>query len=182
LTSTGAGFQKRLYSFLLTIAFLCSCAAVPSVRDSGPSRRIENVPFYPQEIFQCGPASLAAVLNYWGISVSPEQIADEVYSRSAKGTLNVDLVFYAQRMGLKAGHYRGSLEDLKRKIDFGFPLVVMVDDGFWVYEQNHFMTVLGYDGAGVVVHSGKEKGKHIPLDSFLKSWKRAGYWTLLVTK
>ena len=167
---------------LLLIAFLTSCAAVPSVRESGPSRSIEDVPFYPQEMYQCGPASLAGVLNSWGVSVSPEEIADEVYSRSAKGTLNVDLVFYAERLGLKASHYRGSIEDLRKKIDSGFPLVVMVDYGFWVYEQNHFMTVLGYDGTGVVVHSGKERGKHVPLGSFLKSWKRTGYWTLLVTK
>ena len=133
-------------------------------------------------MYQCGPASLAGVLNYWGVSSSPDEIAKEIYSRSARGTLNIDLVLFVKRKGLTAGHYTGSVEDLKKRIDSGFPLIVMVDYGFWAYEQNHYMTVFGYSDAGIVAHSGKEKEKQISWGSFLRSWEKTKYWTLLVAK
>jgi ABC-type bacteriocin/lantibiotic exporter with double-glycine peptidase domain len=178
----GARFKKRPYFFLLSLALLFSCAGISSIKESGTARSIQNVPFYPQEMYQCGPASLAGVLNFWGVSSSPEEIAAEIYSRSAKGTLNVDLVLYAGKKGLKASHYGGGVEDVRGKIDSGFPLIVMVDYGFWVYQRNHFMIVHGYTETEIIAHSGREKGIHIPLDRFLKSWEKTRYWTLLVTK
>ena len=166
---------------VLILLLLFSCVRTPHIKESKPTRIIENVPFYPQEMYQCGPASLAGVLNYWGIDVSPEEIAGEIYSRSAKGTLNIDMVLYVEKKGFKANPYEGSFEDIKRNIDLGYPLVVMVDFGFWVYQQNHFMVVFGYHEKGIIVHSGKERYKFIPLEDFLKLWKRTRSWTLRIT-
>ena len=45
---------------------------------------VKQVPFYPQTQYQCGPASLATVLNYWGRHVTPEQIAQEILPRLSK--------------------------------------------------------------------------------------------------
>jgi predicted double-glycine peptidase len=145
------------------------------------THRIQNVPFYPQEEYQCGPASLAGVLNYWGLEASPEEIAAEIYSKSAKGTLNIDMGLYVERRGLKARQYRGSFEDIKSKIDSGYPLIVLVDEGFLVYQKNHFMVVIGYGGEGILVNSGREQHKFIPVKDFLKSWERTKFWTLVIT-
>jgi ABC-type bacteriocin/lantibiotic exporter with double-glycine peptidase domain len=142
---------------------------------------IKNVPFFPQEIYQCGPASLAAVLNYWGLKVSPADIAASIFSREAGGTLNVDMVFYAENKGLKARQYRGAREDLQEAIDSGIPLIVLIDQGFWVVQQNHFMVVWGYDENSVIAHSGKESNKRVAWNHFLKTWERAEFWTLRVT-
>jgi predicted double-glycine peptidase len=142
---------------------------------------IQNVPFHPQEEFQCGPASLAGVLNHWSINVSPEEIASEIYSKSAKGTLNIDMVLYVEKRGLKARQYRGSLEDVKSKIDAGYPLIVLVDEGFLVYQKNHFMVVIGYRGEGILANSGRGQHKFIPVKDFLRSWERTKFWTLLIT-
>ncbi|MDO8724317.1 MAG: C39 family peptidase [Syntrophales bacterium] len=40
---------------------------------------IENVLFFLQETYQCGPASLAGGMHYWGVEASPEEIAEEIY-------------------------------------------------------------------------------------------------------
>ena len=172
--------KKRHCRWGLLLLFVISCAGGPNIREPNTAHVIKGVPFYPQEENQCGPASLAGVLNYWGVPVSPAEIAQEIYSRSAKGTLNLDLRFYAERKGLTAKHYEGSWEDLKKKVDSGYPLIVLVDHGFWVYHQYHFMIVLGYDEGGIVAHSGKEKHRFVPLDRFLKSWRRAASWTLFI--
>jgi hypothetical protein len=72
--------------FLLLIpALLCFCVKGPAVKGPETLRLIQNVPFYPQEAFQCGPASLAGVLNYWGLPVSPEVIAVKLYSPQPRG-------------------------------------------------------------------------------------------------
>ncbi len=166
---------------LFVISFHWGCAGSPQVLSPKTTRMIEGVPFFPQEEFQCGPASLAGVLNYYGLRITPAEIAAEVFSRSARGTLDMDMVFYAQRKGMKAEQYTGSLEDLQGNVDSRRPLIVLIDQGFWVYQNNHFMVVVGYDQGGIIVNSGKEENKFISLDSFLNTWEKTKFWTLRIT-
>ncbi|NCO84454.1 MAG: hypothetical protein COZ31_07025 [Nitrospirae bacterium CG_4_10_14_3_um_filter_44_29] len=173
-----------VYLFLLLAFFLHSCATVNngSMPESGHKRVISNVPFYAQEAYQCGPASLAGVMNYWKIDVKPDDIAKEIYSKSAKGTLNIDMIIYPQKKGLTAEQYSGGMKDLKKNIDSGYPLIVLVDYGFWAFQANHFMVVVGYNEGGVIVNSGKDKGKFIPEEDFIKTWERTKFWTLLIKR
>ena len=166
---------------VLILLWLFSCAGAPPIKNSKTIRVIEDVPFHPQEAYQCGPASLAGVLNYWNVNVSPKEIASEIYSKSAQGTLNIDMVLYAEKRGLKARQYRGSLEDIKSKIDAGYPLIVLVDEGFFVYQKNHFMVVIGYGGEAILANSGREQRKFFPVKDFLRSWERTKFWTLWIT-
>lgn len=160
---------------------LFSCARAPDIREAIPPHIIKNVPFYPQEKYQCGPAALAGVLNYWQAGVSPADIAAEVYSESARGTLDIDMILCAQRKGLHATQYTGNLNDIRHNIDLGYPMIVLVDYGFWLYQQNHFMVVVGYNKKGILANSGTEHRRFIPFKGFLKSWRKTACWTMLVT-
>jgi ABC-type bacteriocin/lantibiotic exporter with double-glycine peptidase domain len=151
------------------------------LKESGPARLIPEVPFFPQEMDQCGPASLAAILNYWKIAVTPEEIARAIYSPSARGALDLELVFYGEKKGLKASQYPGGSEDLKKNIENGIPLIVLVDEGFLAYQKHHFMVVVGYNGQGIMAHSGREKQRFYPWPAFLKTWEKTQNWTLLLT-
>ena len=173
------------YLFLVLLTFFFhSCAIVSSgnMPESRYNRISCDIPFYAQEAYQCGPASLAGVMNYWKIDVTPDDIVKEIYSRSAKGTLNIDMVIYPQKKGLLAEQYSGNMKDLKKNIDSGYPLIVLVDYGFWVYQANHFMVVVGYNEDGVIVNSGKDKSKFIPEEDFIKTWEKTKFWTLLIKK
>lgn len=167
--------------WFLILPLLFSCAGFNKSRESTAARLIEKVPFYPQEAYQCGPASLAGVLNYWGVNVSPAEIAAEIYTPKGGGTLDIDMAFYAEKKGLKANQYQGSLEDLKRNIDSKYPLIVLVDYGFWVYQKAHFMVVVGYDESVFIVNSGREQHKLIPINEFLNTWEKTKFWTLRIT-
>jgi ABC-type bacteriocin/lantibiotic exporter with double-glycine peptidase domain len=166
---------------LAAFPLLFSCAKGFHEAKSRTSHLIRDVPFYPQEAHQCGPASLAGVLHYWGVDASPGDIAREICSKSAGGTLGMDMAFYAKRVSLKSCQYRGSLEDLKGHIDSDCPLIVLVDYGFWVFQRNHFMVVVGYDENNVIVNSGEERLKTMPVQGFLNAWEKTGFWTLLIT-
>jgi len=151
------------------------------VIDPRPAKIILEVPFFPQETYQCGPASLAGVLNYWRISVTPEEIAQAIYSPSARGTLDLDLVFYGEKKGLKATQYAGSVEDIKKNIDGQVPLIVLVDEGFLAYQKHHFMVVVGYGDQGLLANSGRERYRFYAWPAFLKTWEKTKNWTLRLT-
>jgi hypothetical protein len=174
-------FQRYRYILLGIFFFISSCAGTHVFDIYENCYIIDQVPFYPQEAFQCGPASIAGVLSYWNIDISPEEIAAEIYSKSAKGTLDVDMVRYAERKGLKVRQYRGSIEDIRLNIDSGNPIIVLVDYGFWIYQRNHFMVIAGYFEDGIVANTGRDHLKFIFYKDFLSSWKRTNYWILLIT-
>jgi ABC-type bacteriocin/lantibiotic exporter with double-glycine peptidase domain len=172
------GLPKIYLVAFIVFFFLCIAFAHADSNDS--RRMLEEVPFYEQEDNQCGPASLAGVMNFYGIKVTPQDIARQIFSPSARGTLDIDMVLYAEKNGLQASQYKGSLVDLKDNIDSGHPPIILVDYGFFVYQRNHYMVVVGYSDEGIVVHSGKEKGKFISYKELEGPWKRAGFWTLMV--
>ncbi len=165
----------------LFFVVLGSCASAPTASHHG-GVVLENVPFHPQEDHQCGPASLAGVLNYQGLGISPDEIARDLFSKSAGGTLTIDMALYPQRKGFFSLSYSGGISDLREKIDSGYPLVVMVDYGFSVWQKNHFMVIVGYNNDGVIANSGRKKHEFIENDSFLRTWRKTDFWTLLVKK
>ena len=169
-------FPPSSFMFVLLV-FLCSCA---TLQETNQGNIIENVPFYPQTSYQCGPASLAGVLNYWGVKVTTDEIAGEIYSASARGTLDIDMVLYAQKKGLLATQYEGNLEDVRKNVASGHPIIVLVGYGFSLIQKNHFMVIIGYNDHGVIVNSGKDNNKFIPEKDFLESWERTKFWTLLI--
>lgn len=165
--------------FLIIIFALFSCSTVSVQFDSKPIM-INNVPFHPQEEYQCGPASIAGVMNYWRVNITPDDIARDIYSVSARGTLTIDMALYAQKKGFYSLYYRGDWEDLKAKIHDGYPLIVLVDYGFSIFQTNHFMVVVGYTEDGIIANSGKKERVFIKKDAFLKAWGKTNFWTLWI--
>jgi ABC-type bacteriocin/lantibiotic exporter with double-glycine peptidase domain len=175
----------RINQFIILIATILtaiSCAGIKEQAELKQARIIQNVPFYQQEEYQCGPASLAMVMSFHSVFVTPEEIAADIYSKSARGTLNLDMALYARRKGLSAHQYRGGLYDLKKNIDGNYPLIVLVEERLLFYKTDHFMVVVGYNDHGVIVNSGKKREIIIYEKDFLKAWEKTNYWTLLIRK
>ena len=168
----------------LLLAFSASCATAGRIAHDAVI--IPNVPFFSQEAYQCGPASLAMAMDYWYRKMgrddwlTPERIAADTYSPSARGVLGIDLEMFARSHGFEALQYHGSMADLREKADKGVPLIILVDYGFSVYQANHFMVVTGYTKNGVVVNSGSRENQAIPEGELAKTWKKTDYWTLAV--
>jgi predicted double-glycine peptidase len=174
---------SRLIIIMCALA-LPVCCATNTPDMSGEAVMIDGLPFFGQDTYQCGPTALATVVDYWnrktgmGKWVTPEQVAAEIYSPTAKGVLGVDLEIYAKRHGFKEGQYSGTLRDLRAKVDAGIPVIIFVDYGVSVYHVNHFMVVTGYRGDGVLVNSGRHENFWISGKELEKIWKKNGYWSL----
>ena len=143
---------------------------------------VKQVPFYPQTQYQCGPASLATVLNYWGRHVTPEQIAQEIYRPGMKGTLSLDLWQYAKAQDFQASVRQGSWEFLETQVSRERPIIAFLNLGFRQVPLGHFPVVVGVDpeDKSVIAYSGVEKNQRIPFDRFKVAWEKTNYWSLLI--
>lgn len=147
-----------------------------------PDFYINNVPFFPQERYYCGPASLASVINFYGISVSEEEIAKQVYNPKLNGALSMDMLNYARAKGLDAAYYKGSMEDIKKEISLGRPLIIFLDLGYSFYPVRHYIVAVGYDDKTdyLIAHSGAEKNKIFSYKGIQAAWERTGFGTILI--
>ena len=143
---------------------------------------VNRVPFYPQTQYQCGPASLAAVLNYWGRDVTPDRIVKEIYRPPMKGILNADLWQYAKSQNLRATIKHGSWEFLERNVSLNRPVIAFVNFGPQQVPMGHFLVVVGLDpnDKSVITYSGLNKDERIPYEGFKAAWEKTDYWSLLI--
>jgi ABC-type bacteriocin/lantibiotic exporter with double-glycine peptidase domain len=158
----------------------CATSGLPPFSPPSGSARLDHVPFFAQVDYECGPASLAGVLNYYGRKVTPEQVAAAIFRFNIRGTVTLDMVLYARDQGLSANWYDGSVDDLVRAVNAGVPIIVMVDYGFFRISKNHFMVVVGYDPEGIIANSGASRETLILWKDFLPTWERAKCWTLRI--
>lgn len=169
---------------LLILVLLTGCAKnlYHAVKNhEGKAVLIDGVPFFPQSRYQCGPASLAAVLNFYGDLIRPETISNEIYRQDIRGTVSLDLVLFARQHGFDARWFQGELRSIKTAIDKGKPIIVMVDKGIGFIRAYHFMVVIGYGEEVIIVNSGKSMAKQILWKTFSTEWKKTQNWMMLVT-
>ncbi|MEC4684362.1 MAG: C39 family peptidase [Nitrospirota bacterium] len=171
--------NKTVFLIILVI-LLGGCAGLETQGKKGRGDVILSVPFFLQDAYQCGPVSLAEVFNFWGSEVDPQEIARDIFKARLNGTLSMDMLLYPRRAGFSAATYKGGVEDIRDKIQKGYPLIVLVDFGFYVIEKNHFMVIVGYNNDGIFAHSGKEKEKFFTYSELQRIWGKTDYWTLLI--
>ncbi|MDR2198671.1 MAG: C39 family peptidase [Deltaproteobacteria bacterium] len=169
---------------LVSLLFLSGClrgaSGAPSFVPPEDFRLIEGVPFFPDDSYLCGPASVAAVLSHAGYPTTLDEARRGVSARGPGGSLGPDLVIYARERGASASFFSASAEELTEHIGRGVPLIVEVDYGFLGVVKAHFMVIVGYSPEGVVANTGTTSGELIPWASFLSSWKKMAYFAIRV--
>lgn len=140
------------------------------------------VPFFPDDTDQCGPATLASLLTYWGIPSDPPSLKGQIYTSRLRGTLPMDLLLAAQARGLQAAGSNGTLETLKVELDADRPVVALLNLGWIIFPQGHYVVITGYDERrqGVYMHSGLARDLFVPYEQFLANWNKTGRWMLRV--
>ncbi len=179
----GSGFVWAIAALLI----LSACATPQTdriVRDRGtlPSQAsVTATPFFPQDDLYCGPASLAMVLTWSGLSVTQADIAPMVYTPGREGTLPADMLAAARRSGRLAVPVQ-SLHDMLAEIAGGHPVVVFQNLALDWFPQWHFAVAKGYDldAGDLILHSGLIADHRTALRTFEHTWRRADYWAMVV--
>lgn len=174
--------------FVLAAALLAGCAApqISSLVERRPpglavSAEIAEAPFFPQEAYQCGPASLAAALVSAGREATPESLLPQVFLPGRKGSLQTEMLATTRRHRLVAYPLAPLLEDLLREIAAGNPVVVLQNLALSWAPQWHYAVAIGYDldAREIVLRSGVTRRETMSLDTFEHTWARSGHWAML---
>ena len=156
------------------------------IRDNPPDisalRELISTPFFPQTEYHCGPAALATVIEYYGISAKPDEIVPLIYTPGLKGTLQIEVVAATRRFDLLPVKLDGNLASLFSEVDAGNPVLVLQNLGLDALPYWHYAIVVGYDldAQTLVLRSGTEKRLIRPFGNFERTWQRGGYWALVI--
>lgn len=142
---------------------------------------LAQVPFFPQEDFQCGPAAIGMALAYSGVPVRPEALVDEVWLPSRKGSLQVEMLATPRRHGRVSYRLAPRYADLLREVAAGNPVVVLQDVGF-IGSGWHYAVVNGFDYATgtILLRSGLEMRQRMSFTAFERTWFQGNHWAMVV--
>lgn len=181
---------NRLTIGLLLVALLCSCATPPqsaALLQQTPaglsdSALISDLPFFPQEDYQCGPAALATMLQASGLAVTPEQLVPLVYVPGRKGSFQIEMTAAARSHGRVAYTLQPQLEALLKEVAAGHPVLILQNLGLQVLPRWHFAVVKGYDleRKHLVLNSGRIENYEVALRTFERTWARSNHWAEVV--
>ena len=145
---------------------------------------LTQVPFFPQDDYECGPAALAMVANVAGVKVTPQALVDQVYLPGRKGSLQPEMLAATRRQGLVAYPLKPKVEDLLREVAAGHPVLVFQNLAFSIYPVWHYAVVMGFDRERhvLLLHSGRTARMEISLFAFERTWARGQYWAMLALK
>lgn len=150
--------------------------------DLPSTRELTQVPFYPQQQYQCGPAALATVLNHHKIAITPQQLVPQVYLPAREGSLQVEMTATARRYGMLVYPLRPELAALLAEVAAGNPVLVLQNLSFSWLPQWHYAVVVGYDlpTAELVLRSGTTRRWQTSLATFERTWARANHWAQVI--
>jgi tetratricopeptide (TPR) repeat protein len=168
-------------AIVLIAAAGCWRRPLPAPRPAEPRATLISVPYVEPRTLECGPASLAMMLQWSGLAVDADALAPEVQASERRGALQLSLVASARRHG-RLAHPIASAQELLRELEAGHPVLVLQNLGLGWLPYWHYAVAIGYDRERevVVLHSGPDASREVAFDLFDRTWERADRWGLLV--
>jgi ABC-type bacteriocin/lantibiotic exporter with double-glycine peptidase domain len=143
-----------------------------------------ELPFEAQNIPNlCGVASVEMVTRYYDKKLTEAQAAFlRKEAKENEGVSGASLKKVMEEAGYFVAVFPGTLDrgesSLYSQLDLKRPLIVMVGSG-----PRHYEVVTGYDpdNAMIVLLDPARGQVAVPIQNFVKTWKEANYFTLLVS-
>ncbi len=181
MTAAAVAFWPRLLA-LVAASTVTACAVSPQhgVGDLASAVQVPATPFYPQERFQCGPAALMTVLDYSGVDTSLDELVERVYLPARQGSLQAELIAATRAYERVPYVLDASLAAIVAELQQQRPVLVLQNLGTSWFPRWHYAVVYAVDPVEKVVRlrSGLDKERETPIPVFLKTWQRAGFWSM----
>ncbi len=189
--SRSAGRRALAAGVLALLTVLgTGCASLTAVDQqqvfSSPPKAVElrDVPYFPQDDLQCGPAALAEVLSWTGRAATPDELRPALFIPAREGTLQTELVAQTRQHDRVPTVIEPSFDALLTELHAGNPVLVFQNLGLRWWPVWHYAVVVGYDPdqQAFILRSGADKRLLTPLDLFRRTWDRADRWAMVVTR
>lgn len=168
----------------MLMALVTGCTVLPErpwPMAGGGAVELADVPFFPQQAYQCGPAALATVLVASGVDITPDDLVPYVWLPERRGSLQPELLAQTRRHGRIPFLLADGPSELMAELEAGRPVLVLQNLGFDWAPVWHYAVVIGHDGAGnLVLRSGREERHVVAAATFARTWRRGGYWAFVV--
>ena len=183
-------FAKAASWCIGSLIFLSACSTTLEINqlrqslDFSASNRIEinDVPFYAQEEYQCGPAALAMLLNWSGVAVTPQELVPLVYVPKRQGSFQVEMEATTRFFNRIPFLLKPGFQSLIGEIKAGHPVLIFQNLGLDWIPRWHYAVVKGIDLANneIILHSGTIERHVVNLDTFERTWQRADKWAMVI--
>lgn len=182
--------NARLFAgifFSWAILFACVAPQTNQLKLEKPHDLIEQaliakVPFFPQQQYHCGPATLAMLMNFYGNKVTPTELAKDVFTPNLKGSLQIQMQAAVRKRGMLAYELTPELVYLLAEVSVGHPVIVLQNLAIKWYPVWHYAVVIGYDlnRNTITLHTGVTPDYEVSMSTFEHTWQRAKNWALVV--
>ena len=173
-----------------SLIFLSACSTTLEVNqlrqslDLSSYKRVEinDVPFYAQEEYQCGPAALAMLLDWSGVSVTPQELVPLVYVPERQGSFQLEMVAATRFYNRIPYTLKPDFQSLIDELEAGHPVLVFQNLGLDWIPRWHYAVVYGIDLANneIILHSGTVERHVLALDTFERTWQRTDKWAMVL--
>lgn len=178
-----------LAGVVVSALLVAGCAGTPqtaALRAAPPAqllapRLLAQVPFVPQDDYQCGPAALAMALAAGGVQADVDALTAQVYVPARQGSLQPEMLAAARRHGRLAVELPPRLDAVLAEVAGGLPVIVLQNLSLPAAPVWHYAVVIGFDLTRdeIVLHSGRTESQRLPLAVFERTWARSGHWAMV---
>ncbi|XQU07024.1 PA2778 family cysteine peptidase [Halomonas sp. LY9] len=173
----------------LLILLLTGCARSPVLLEStkaslAPQTELTEVPFFAQTEYQCGPATLAMVLNHEGVEASVDELIPQVFLPGRDGSVQPEMLATVRRYERLAIPIRGTMDALLTHLEAGDPVVVMQNLALPAFPMWHYAVAIGFDlpNETLILRSGEIERHTLSFSRFDATWARSERWGFVVSE
>ncbi len=188
-----SSFKIIFLLILLSVLAIGGCGTFSQIEDAGiishseGSQGINLLALKQLNKGGCALASLGAVLNHWGTTVSQLELKQMLDPQKKEGYSLEELKAVATQFGFSGFVISSNLEELKKHSDLGRPGIVFIKLG---KSRNHALVVfsvsqpIGYPPYSTLRVMDPLKGKFsdVSAKSFLPRWRALGSPLLLIAR
>lgn len=97
----------------------------------------------------CGPFAVKAILDYYGVEKTIDEIAELIHATHDYGCDPADIVEGVKKIGLEAFYKKNSsIEEVKKYVDVGIPVIV---EWFSPEDNGHYTPVVGFENDEILL-------------------------------
>lgn len=169
----------------MILALLPGCVSIKTYIQIPPEEGLvlEDTPYFPQQNYQCGPASLAMLLSASGVKTHPDALAPHTFLPGRRGSLQLELIAASR------GHKRipyvidPEISSLIAELHAGRPVLVLQNLGLNILPAYHYAVVIGVlPPDDIILRSGDNKRLVMDIERFLVTWERSASWGMVVLR